>query len=370
MTVWIQNPFDSLPQEGFRKQRYWLMAEAFAEAGHEVVYFTSDFSHSKKARREIGSSGNSAIRVVAIKTKPYRRNVSIARVISHRAYAAEWERIAEGKPEMIISSMPTISAAEAALRLGRRFGAKTIIDVQDAWPETFERLAPTCLRGLARIALGALRRRVRNVFAGADLVTGTCERYRELVGRVDYIRAYLGIEIDATLSGARVDSKSTRLVYVGNLGCSYDLKTVIEAVESNADFTLDVAGFGGGCAVSERVRFHGTLSDGELRELLAKCDVGVIPMADDSWVGMPNKLFDYSRAGLRVVSSLSGESAELIGRYGCGAIYRVGDARSLAGAVREAMKTAGGASRRMCESEFDARAIYREYVRRVSDAIA
>ena len=32
MTVWIQNPFDNLPCEGYRKQRYWLMAEAFARA--------------------------------------------------------------------------------------------------------------------------------------------------------------------------------------------------------------------------------------------------------------------------------------------------------------------------------------------------
>ena len=37
MTVWIQNPFDNLPCEGYRKQRYWLMAEAFARAGHSVV---------------------------------------------------------------------------------------------------------------------------------------------------------------------------------------------------------------------------------------------------------------------------------------------------------------------------------------------
>ena len=37
MTVWIENPFDNLPAEGFRPQRYWLMAEAFAKAGHDVT---------------------------------------------------------------------------------------------------------------------------------------------------------------------------------------------------------------------------------------------------------------------------------------------------------------------------------------------
>ena len=33
MRVWIVNPFDNLPLEGTRPQRYWLMARAFARAG-------------------------------------------------------------------------------------------------------------------------------------------------------------------------------------------------------------------------------------------------------------------------------------------------------------------------------------------------
>ena len=37
MTVYIQTPFDNLPQEGCRAMRYWNMAEAFASRGHDVV---------------------------------------------------------------------------------------------------------------------------------------------------------------------------------------------------------------------------------------------------------------------------------------------------------------------------------------------
>ena len=55
MTVWIQNPFDNLPSEGYRKQRYWMMCEAFVRAGHQVVFWTSDFSHAKKVQRDQGS---------------------------------------------------------------------------------------------------------------------------------------------------------------------------------------------------------------------------------------------------------------------------------------------------------------------------
>ena len=58
MTVWIEAPFDSLPMEGYRKQRYWLMAEAFVRAGHRVVYWTSDFSHARKESRSLKSKSD------------------------------------------------------------------------------------------------------------------------------------------------------------------------------------------------------------------------------------------------------------------------------------------------------------------------
>ena len=195
MTIWIQNPFDNLPLEGFRKQRYWLMAEAFVAAGHEVTYFTSDFSHATKRGRIIQQEFSSSVRIVFIKTLPYCRNAGLARIRSHRAYARTWERTAQGRPDVIVSSMPTISAAAAAIRLGRRLGSRVVIDVQDAWPETFERLAPRGLRWLARLALLPLRLRARRIYRAADLVTGVCDRYRDLTRRSDYFRAYLGVEL-------------------------------------------------------------------------------------------------------------------------------------------------------------------------------
>lgn len=195
MTVWIQNPFDSLPLEGFRKQRYWLMAEAFVAAGHDVTYFTSDFSHVTKRPRKLAEGATGGIRLVLLRTRPYRKNVSLARVLSHRAYAREWERVAVGRPDVIISSMPTLSAAEVAVRLGRRLGARVVLDVQDAWPETFERLAPRGLRLLARLLLWPLRCKARRLYRTADRVTGVCDAYRHLTGRDDYYRAYLGVEI-------------------------------------------------------------------------------------------------------------------------------------------------------------------------------
>jgi len=376
MVVWIQNPFDNLPLEGYRKQRYWLMAEAFSAAGHEVVLWTSDFSHATKAYRHPDRSVPLSFDLLLLPTRPYFRNVGLRRVLSHRAYARTWLREgfalgASRRPDVIVSSLPTIAAAETALTLGRRFGAKVVVDVMDAWPETFERLLPRALRGLAHLLVMPLRRRVRRLYRTADLVTGVCDRYRDLTGRTDYHRAYHGVEMrwrsEAEVERMRTD-RSLRLVYAGNLGKTYDLDTVLKAVEDNPDFTLDIAGKWNR-GVRDRVRVHGYLGQVELQALLESCDVGIIPMRDDSWVGMPYKMCDYARADLAVVSSLGGESSALLAKYHCGATYRPGDAQSLAAAVRKAASLSSGGARRMCEGEFDAAKIYADYVSRVGKLV-
>ena len=394
MVVWVQNPFDNLPSEGYRKQRYWLMCEAFVRSGHQVVFWTSSFSHAKKKCRGLGGleglgglgglGGLEGLDVRLIPTRPYLKNICLARIRSHRAYAKEWLRLAldnrtiehsepSNIPALIITSTPTLSAAAAALTIGRALGSKVVVDVMDAWPETFERLVPKGLRWLARPFLSGMYRTARRLYREADLVTGVCERYRGLTGREDYYLAYHGIEgmRDAgremgdagRLAGS---ARKIRLVYAGNLGKTYDLATVVKAVEANPDFELDVAGYGKLAYDCPRVRFHGLLSEPDLQAVLERCDVGIVPMKADSWVGVPYKFCDYSRAGLAIVSSLGGESSALLEKHRCGATYDAGDVQSLTAAIRRAMTLERGASRTMCAAEFDARNIYDEYVARVT----
>ena len=380
MNVWIQNPFDNLPVEGYRKQRFWLMAEAFARAGHRVTLWTGDFNHMTMRSRELkGETAGFELRLMP--TRPYRKNVGLERVRSHREYARTWERLARElvdasraeTPNLIIASTPTVSGAETAVRLARTFGAKVVVDVMDAWPETFERLAPKGLRWLARLALTGLRRRAQRVYRVADFVSGVCERYRALTNRSDYYLAYHGIEQEdgrRRAEDGRLKTVDVRLVYAGNLGRTYDLGTVIRGLK-DLNARLDVAGRGQGEAewqalvkelgLEDRVTFHGYLGEGELARLLASADIGLVPMPSESFVGVPYKFADYAAAGLAIVSSLGGESADLLARYRCGAGYAPGDVASFVAAVRRVQAEGVGdveGLRRL----FDARRIYDAYV--------
>ena len=309
MRVWIQNPFDNLPEEGYRKQRYRLLAEAFRAHGEETVLWTSFFSHANKKPRKLIAPLPEWVRI--IEAPRYTKNLSLKRVFSHLVYAVKWYRSAvrEGlvaRPDIIVSSIPTISGAVAAIRLGRKFRAQVVIDLQDAWPETFERVLPRWL-------LSPLRLVARWVYRHADAVTGVCERYRSLTGREDFYRAYHGMEFEPV--ERKTPPGNRRYVYAGALGRSYDLSSWIDKVEKDPDLTLDIAANQPIKTSCERIRQHGYLEREKLMKLLASCDVGIIPMSADSWVGLPYKLCDYVQARLKIETTLGGECADFVERW-------------------------------------------------------
>ena len=137
-----------------------------------------------------------------------------------------------------------------------------------------------------------------------------------------------------------------RIVYIGNMSLSYDLATAVDAVKGDAELTLDLAGAGP--------------DEAALRALLAQADVGLVPMFDDSCVGVPYKLADYAAAGLPVASSLHGETADLLARCAAGVTYMAGDLAALRAAVRVAVGRRAGVA--ALAAAFDAQKLYAGYV--------
>ncbi len=377
MEVWIANPFDNLPPEGGRPQRYWLMARAFARAGHRVTLWTSDFSHARKAPRALAHGGRwegDGFRLVLVPTPPYPRNVCIRRVISHHAFARNLRTLAElepRKPDLVIASLPPLASAAALSDFCRTCGATFIVDVMDAWPENFERVVP-------RWTLAPFRARARSIYRSAQAISAVASRYLDLArsygATCPMHLAYHGIELPKETPHVEPRDGDTqfRLVYVGTMGKSYDLETVIDAVRDMQDVTLELAGDGPkkealsaraeGC---DRIRFHGYLCDSALRIVLAEADAGIVPMLDDSCVGVPYKLADYAAAGLPVINTLHGETERLLAEHNAGITCKARDASSLRDAIANLRKQDNAALRAGALSLarlFDAGSVYPDYV--------
>ena len=374
MTVWIVNPFDNLPPEGYRPQRYWLMARAFAQAGHQVTYWTSDFSHAHKAPRLFKETvAPDGFRLTLVPTMPYPANICLRRVRSHRALARTWRQMAAASPErpdVVIASLPPLSLASAALAFCRTVGARFVVDVQDAWPETFYRVAPAWL-------FAPLRTVARRIYRSADAVTAVAARYLDLARSYGATApthlCHLGIDI-GNLSPFTSHPSPFTLLYLGAMGKSYDLETVIDAVKEMDGTELDLAGTGpkeaalrARAADCPRIRFHGYLDATALQALFARAAAGVIPMFPDSCVGVPNKLADYAAAGLRVVNSLPGETADIVSRFAAGSFYVAGDVQSFKAAVASLRNPAPGFDPAAFRDVFDARRLYAAYVDFIQD---
>ena len=374
MNVWIANPFDNLPPEGARPQRYWLMARAFARAGHRVTLWSSDFSHARKAPRALVDGARwegDGFRLVLVPTPPYPRNVCLRRILSHRAFARNLRTLAElepQRPDLVIASLPPLASAAALADFCRARGIAFVVDVMDAWPENFERVVP-------RWTLAPLRACARRIYRSAQGVSAVAIRYIDLAksygAQCPTHLAYHGIELTPP-PPVHAEGGAFRLVYAGTMGKSYDLETVIDAVREMSDVELELAGAGPkeaalrvraeGCA---RIFFHGYLGDEELRALLARADAGLVPMFDESCVGVPYKLADYAAAGVPVVNTLHGETERLLAKYGAGVTCAASDVRALCAAVADLRARDASALRAGALSLarlFDAEAVYSDYV--------
>jgi len=398
VTIWVNSPFDALPGEGGRPMRYWLLCRALVAAGHSVVLWSSDFHHVTKSKRTVAEAyGAEGFQVRLVPTQTYRSNVCWRRWRSHAQYAGAWARLARESiaarelvvPDCIVLSMPPLGLYAAAARMKRAWRCSIVVDVQDAWPETFYRLLPRRVRWLARWIFLRARVLARRAYCGADGVTAVSERYARLAheyGCRTKVGVFpLGCQLQEFAASAAPRGKEIRLCYVGNLGNTYDISTIVGGVGALAadgyPVRLEVAGGGPqGSWLSEiaarsgsPVSFHGYLDDSGLQTCLRSCDVGIVPMFASSWVAVPNKVADYAAAGLAMINGLEGETQTLLERYGAGLAYRTGDRSSFVQAVqryvkdRRLLERHQRGARRLAEELFDAEKIYPEMARWIED---
>lgn len=394
MRIWVVNPYDDIPREG-QRQRYWTLCDVLVERGHKVTWWSSDWSHRRKARREYldhSFAPQYGFELQLIQTPVYKENVGLSRLRNHRYFAQELERagnlrLDEGAPDLVIVSWPPMGAAPVALRWRQRCGCRVVLDVMDAWPNNFLMLAPRnrICQAMARLVLTPWFRRTRILCREVDAVSAQSNAFAQWaqqngsssVVHVCYLGAFqgkinLGSVIqrsDAGEGDCIANRHCLRLLYLGAMGRVYDLETLIEAVfllrKQGVSVLLELAGEGEKLpALKEQVKrlslggavkFHGYVQGGALEALLQRCDLGVIPMLPESMVAVPYKAGEYLSAGLPVISSLPGELDHWLSEYQCGARYESGNAESLARVIGEYV----GDCRRLAAEKVQAISLFR-----------
>jgi glycosyltransferase involved in cell wall biosynthesis len=260
------------------------------------------------------------------------------------------------KPDVIVAHDPPQVNGHFGLRLARKHGVPLVVDTVDLWPEFFVRAMPKAIRPMAQIAaLPLFAWRKRN-WRAAAAYTSLARPYLDVVldvadpeRRKPAVVAYNGIDVAefrSHLSGDELENlppkqpNEIRAVFAGTLGPSYDVPAMLAAArraeKECPQLRLVIAGDGpyrpdveARAQEGKNVLYAGKLAVDRLVRLYASCDIGLCAYGPFSNVEMPDKIYDYTAAGLAVVNSLVGEVRGFIEREKIGLNYQAGDGDDL-----------------------------------------
>lgn len=402
MIVWILKDAEPLPlKPGQRPLRAGLLAQELGRRGHQVLWWTSTFSHQLKqflferdTRRELMPN----VTLLALDVGRYQSNVSFARVRHHRRLGRRFHERAvhEPAPDIIVSALPIIDFPFQAARYASTRGVPLMVDVRDPWPDVFADKAPASIRPLVRWLTWSERRRAAHSLKSAVALTAVSKGFLRwalrLAGRAQgtndrvFYLGHSGFEpahCEAPLPKDMARALDGKLVFtfVGTFGYSYEVELIARAAQHfnthRPDIAFVLVGDGHQRATLQQnyaglpnLTLTGWLDTREIAAVLAQSHVGLVPCRSlpDT---VPNKPFEYLAAGLPLLSSLQGEMAEMIATHGLGLSYRAGDLAGFIQAVDQMWRDRPSLARwsvnatKAFSGNFSASKIYHEFASHV-----
>jgi glycosyltransferase involved in cell wall biosynthesis len=399
MNVWLVNPFDSLPGESYRPGRYAFLAETLAKKGHKVTWWTSNFFHFTKSFRGPVRETRPGLKIIQLLTPEYKNNIGWRRIWNHYFYARRFAQLAlrsKEAPDIIIASCPPLSSAKMSIKVAKKLGAKCIIDVKDLWPEAFEMVVP---QKIAKVLFYHFKKYADSIYDQADAVMAVSQTYEKRALSVcksdkKSFVLYLGIDLNLfdrfkeSNFPAKKKNGEWWATYIGTIGKSYDIKTILDVAESlessHKSIRFFIAGAGHQLVEMQQIAaekklsncmFLGFLRFEDMVGLLRQSDIGLHCIVAKSKTSLPNKVFDYMAARLPIVNSVQGELEKLLKSENFGIQYEGGDAESLKNAILELYhnpgkrKEMGENARRLTEERFDKNKTYPQLVGFLEDVV-
>jgi glycosyltransferase involved in cell wall biosynthesis len=373
MVVWVVNRGEQLPiDEGNpRLMRLGILSEMLVERGHRVVWWSSVFSHRLKKMRcaqEKETDINPSYKIVLLQSFGYSKNLALSRIVDNYILASSLKKafLTKQKPDIIISSVPTIEMSRVATDYGKLHGVPVVIDLRDKWPDSIVDMLPNGMRFLGKIALYKMYRDMRSVCKDAYAIFGITDgfldwgleysgRIRSSLDRVFHHSYNPRVpEIEELekaknfwhVMGIEEDKTSFIACYFGVLGSQAELSTVIDSARilGKLDISIRFVLCGTGDYENrfrqqarrlDNVIFPGFIGWPEIWTLMQMSSVGLVPLKSNlNFIeNIPNKPVEYLSAGLPIVSSLKGTLADLLAEHQCGITYPNNDAESLTQAL-------------------------------------
>ncbi len=369
MKVWLIKTGEPLPVEGpdIRLLRTGLFSEKLSARGHNVLWWSSTFSHSAKhhlfyENKKIKRTDHSSLYL--INSIGYRKNISLRRVIDHGEVACKFRYLSlkEPRPDVIFCAMPTLDLSLAAVKYGCKHQVPVVIDMRDMWPDIFVGRAPARLQKILRKIIAYPFYQIKTICKKATAITGItpgyvswglryAEREKTPFDR-DFPLGYSDSTPDNadiraaeafwSEQGINAEENQFIICLFSNIVKQLELETVIDAArrleKTGRHFRFVFCGRGdaleyfknyaSGC---KSVSFPGWVTKSQIWVLLRRAYAGLVPYksTEDYLISIPNKAIELMSAGLPIVSSLKGTLQELLTKHQIGVTYENSDVDSL-----------------------------------------
>ena len=360
-----------MPPEYGHLNRHFNFGKYLKRMGHEPTVFVGSFLHNTKIQMIEDDSiirkyENADYPYYFIKTCDYSSS-KLKRIYAMYEFYKNLLKAVKSfdKPDAILGSSAHPLAAVAAIKLARKFGCQSIVEVRDLWPESF-------------VAYGIVSRKnpllrllytgERWVYKNADKLVFTMEGGKDYIieqgwnadqgGSIDINKVHHinnGVDLEVynynkenyQFEDEDLENSTTfKVIYAGSIRLVNNVKSIVDAafeIEKLGVENIKFIIYGDGsdrapleqyCKENgiDNVVFKGFISKRYIPYILSKSDLNIIHFEQNKikkYGASLNKMFEYFASGKPTLSDCE-FGYDLINKYKCGVVIDNADAKRMA----------------------------------------
>ncbi len=376
--------------------RYRSFANILCEK-YDLEVVTSTFCHLTKKQRDEDSLSLDKLpyKMTLQYEKGYKKNIGLDRISSYKQFGKNVQKYLQKrkKPDLIIVSVPSLSVADRVTKYANKNNIPVIVDIQDLWPEAFKMALSIPI--ISDILFYPMKKQADRIYSRADKIMAVSDTYVARGLKCNHkdstgLSIYIGSDsklIAEKIKGIDINKPKNEfwVGYVGALGHSYDIESVIKAIKKLEDQDIKNIKFivmGEGVLKEHfkqiaiengvNVKFTGLLEYGVMMKTLMACDIAVNPIIGKSVSSIINKVADYAAAGVPVINTQnSAEYRKLLEDNNAGISVENGNISALAEAIKtlyldaDLRKTMSENSTKMYNDRFDRQKSYPKLIEEI-----
>lgn len=368
MNIWLINHY-AVPPKYYPLARQTYFAKYLMAMGHTVTIFAASSVHNSDVNlitdgRKWREETVDGVHYVYIKCCDYQGN-GLKRIYNICEFAWKLPGVCKQfpKPDAIVAtSMPPTSCA-MGVRMGRKWGCKTVAEIADLWPES---IVAYGIAGPHNPAILALRRLEKWIYKRADALVFTMEGAYDYIteqgwekdiprSKVHYINNGVDLEqFDYNKEHFQVedtdldDPDTFKVVYAGSVRLANHVGLIVDAAKKVKDPRIRFLIWGAGDEVEPlrrrvidenitNVVIKGRADKTEIPYITSRADATIMHPASSRVLRFGvsyNKMFEALAAGRPIISPFSCKYNPATQRN-AGVSCKDGDAADIAASVEK-----------------------------------